>query len=87
MTDAALDAVPDAVVTASRRAAKVAGGLVATGAAGLGYAWAEARWFTVRRATVPVLPGDTAETLAARVLAEEHNLLPRVVLEIAARAT
>jgi formyltetrahydrofolate-dependent phosphoribosylglycinamide formyltransferase len=34
---------------------------------------------------VPVLPGDTVETLAARVLAEEHRLLPRVVLA-AARA-
>lgn len=37
------------------------------------------------QATVPVLPGDTAETLAARVLAEEHRLLPRVVLEVAGR--
>ena len=37
------------------------------------------------QARVPVLPGDTAETLAARVLAEEHKLLPRVVLEVAGR--
>ena len=37
------------------------------------------------QARVPVLPGDTAETLAARVLAEEHKLLPRVVLEVASR--
>jgi len=29
--------------------------------------------------TVPVLPGDDAATLAARVLAEEHVILPRVV--------
>jgi folate-dependent phosphoribosylglycinamide formyltransferase PurN len=29
---------------------------------------------------VPVLPGDTPETLAARVLAVEHRLLPAVVL-------
>ena len=28
---------------------------------------------------VPVLPGDTPETLAARVLAEEHRLLPAVL--------
>jgi formyltetrahydrofolate-dependent phosphoribosylglycinamide formyltransferase len=34
---------------------------------------------------VPVLPGDTPETLAARVLREEHALLPAVVLA-AARA-
>jgi len=37
------------------------------------------------QARVPVLPGDTAESLAARVLAEEHRLLPKVVLELAAR--
>ncbi len=37
------------------------------------------------QARVPVLPGDTAESLAARVLAEEHKLLPRVVLEVASR--
>jgi len=35
------------------------------------------------QARVPVLPGDTAESLAARVLAAEHRLLPRVVLDIA----
>jgi phosphoribosylglycinamide formyltransferase-1 len=34
------------------------------------------------QARVPVLPGDTAETLAARVLAAEHQLLPKVVLEL-----
>jgi len=34
---------------------------------------------------VPVLPGDTPETLAARVLEAEHRLLPDVVLA-AARA-
>jgi phosphoribosylglycinamide formyltransferase-1 len=33
---------------------------------------------------VPVLPGDTAETLAARVLTVEHRLLPAVVLAAAA---
>ncbi|MCX8477388.1 MAG: phosphoribosylglycinamide formyltransferase [Sphingomonas sp.] len=30
---------------------------------------------------VPVLPGDTADSLATRVLAEEHRLYPRVVAE------
>ena len=32
---------------------------------------------------VPVLPGDTPETLAARVLAEEHRLLPAVLATLA----
>jgi phosphoribosylglycinamide formyltransferase 1 len=32
---------------------------------------------------IPVNPGDTAETLAARVLAVEHRLLPAVVLAAA----
>lgn len=36
------------------------------------------------QARVAVLPGDTAESLAARVLISEHQLLPRVVLAIAA---
>ena len=31
------------------------------------------------QAVVPVLPGDTAETLAARVLTQEHRIFPRVV--------
>lgn len=31
------------------------------------------------QARVPVLPGDTAETLAARVLAQEHRLYPAVL--------
>lgn len=31
---------------------------------------------------VPVLPGDTAKTLQARVLAEEHKLLVEVIKEI-----
>ena len=39
----------------------------------------------IAQRTVPVLPGDSAETLAARVLAVEHELLPRVVLELARR--
>ena len=37
------------------------------------------------RAEVPVLPGDTPETLAARVLAEEHRLYPRVLAEFVTR--
>lgn len=36
---------------------------------------------------VPVLPGDTPETLAARVLEVEHTLLPAAVLAIAAGGT
>jgi phosphoribosylglycinamide formyltransferase 1 len=39
----------------------------------------------IARARVPVEPGDTPETLAARVLTAEHRLLPRVVLELAKR--
>ena len=37
------------------------------------------------QAHVPVLPGDDAESLAARVLAEEHRLYPRVLADFAAR--
>jgi len=33
----------------------------------------------IAQASVPVLPGDTAETLAARVLAQEHVLYPRAI--------
>ncbi|WP_448664490.1 phosphoribosylglycinamide formyltransferase [Sphingomonas sp. CJ20] len=33
------------------------------------------------QAEVPILPGDTADTLAERVLAEEHKLYPRVVAD------
>ena len=38
----------------------------------------------ILQAAVPVLPGDTVETLSARVLVEEHRLYPdaiRIVLE------
>ncbi len=34
------------------------------------------------QAVVPVLPGDTADTLAARVLTQEHLIYPRAVAEI-----
>lgn len=37
------------------------------------------------RARVPILPGDTPDSLAARVLVEEHRLYPRVLAEVAAR--
>ena len=37
------------------------------------------------RAEVPILAGDTTETLAARVLAEEHRLYPRVLADFAMR--
>jgi len=33
----------------------------------------------IAQAAVPVLPGDTEETLAARVLVEEHRLYPQVI--------
>ena len=34
------------------------------------------------QAVVPVLPGDTAATLAARVLTQEHVVYPRVVAQL-----
>lgn len=37
----------------------------------------------VAQARVPVLPGDTPATLAARVLAEEHRLYPLALAEVA----
>ena len=36
------------------------------------------------QARVPVRPDDTAETLAARVLAQEHRLYPAVLRRVAA---
>ena len=33
----------------------------------------------IAQAAVPVLPGDTADTLAARILRQEHRLYPLVV--------
>ena len=39
----------------------------------------------IAQRTVPVLPNDDPGTLAHRVLAAEHELLPRVVLELAQR--
>lgn len=37
------------------------------------------------RAEVPILPGDTAETLSARVLAVEHRLYPQTLADFCAR--
>ena len=37
----------------------------------------------IRQTTVPVEPGDTAETLAARVLEREHAFLVEVIADIA----
>jgi phosphoribosylglycinamide formyltransferase-1 len=37
----------------------------------------------IAQAAVPVLPGDTAETLAARVLEEEHKLYPNALKQVA----
>jgi phosphoribosylglycinamide formyltransferase 1 len=34
------------------------------------------------QAVVPVLPGDTAEALAARVLTQEHLIYPRAIAEL-----
>ena len=36
----------------------------------------------LEQAVVPVLPGDTAELLAARVLVQEHAIYPRAVLDL-----
>ena len=36
----------------------------------------------IAQARVPVLPGDTADALAARVLAEEHKLYPAAVRQV-----
>jgi formyltetrahydrofolate-dependent phosphoribosylglycinamide formyltransferase len=42
------------------------------------------RGAVLAQARVPVLPGETPESLAARVLAVEHHLLPAAVLRAAA---
>jgi folate-dependent phosphoribosylglycinamide formyltransferase PurN len=34
------------------------------------------------QAEVPILPGDTPDTLAARVLVEEHRLYPHALAEL-----
>ncbi len=58
--------------------------------AGCKVAGATVHWVTpeldhgpiLAQAVVPVLPGDTAATLAARVLAQEHLMYPQMVLEL-----
>ncbi len=37
----------------------------------------------IAQAAVPILPGDTVETLAARVLTAEHRLYPRALALVA----
>jgi phosphoribosylglycinamide formyltransferase-1 len=37
------------------------------------------------QAVVPVLPDDTADTLAARVLTQEHLIYPKAVEELLAK--
>lgn len=37
----------------------------------------------IAQAEVPVLPGDTADSLAARILLEEHKLYPRALAMVA----
>lgn len=37
------------------------------------------------QAVVPVLPGDTEDTLSARILAEEHKIYPDAIRELAKR--
>jgi phosphoribosylglycinamide formyltransferase-1 len=39
----------------------------------------------LEQAVVPVLPGDTAQTLAARVLTQEHVIYPRSIAALLAR--
>ncbi len=39
----------------------------------------------IAQAEVPVLPADTPETLAARVLIEEHKVYPWALAMVAAR--
>ena len=59
-------------------------------AAGVGETAATIHWvdegmdtgLVIAAEPVPVLPGDTVETLRARVQAVEHRLLPRVVREL-----
>lgn len=40
----------------------------------------------IAQATVPVLPGDDEESLAARVLAQEHGLYPQALAAVASGA-
>jgi phosphoribosylglycinamide formyltransferase-1 len=40
----------------------------------------------VAQAVVPVLPDDTADTLAARILKEEHRIYPEAIAQVLAQA-
>ncbi|GAA1931760.1 putative MPP superfamily phosphohydrolase [Marmoricola bigeumensis] len=51
----------DQAVTAARRGLGAVGTVAALGAAGLGYAWWEARWFTLRHVDLPVLPAGAPD--------------------------
>jgi len=64
----------DEVVGASRSAARALAGLAAVGAAGIGYAWWEARWFALRTATVPVLPAGAPDLRVLHV--SDFHLTP-----------
>lgn len=55
----------------TRTAAQALGTAGALAAGGLGYAWWEARWFAVRRVSVPVLP-EGAPTLRVLHLSDLH---------------
>ena len=39
----------------------------------------------IAQARVPILPGDTPDTLSARVLIEEHKLYPKTLASFAQR--
>jgi len=39
----------------------------------------------LEQAVVPILPGDTADTLAARVLTQEHQIYPRAIASLLPR--
>ncbi len=64
-----------------RAAARATGSLAALAAAGAAYAWWEARWFTLRHVTVPVLPPG-APDLRVLHLSDVH-LVPRQSRKIA----
>jgi phosphoribosylglycinamide formyltransferase-1 len=40
----------------------------------------------LEQAVVPILPGDTAATLAARVLTQEHLIYPKAVADLLRQA-
>jgi predicted MPP superfamily phosphohydrolase len=57
------------------RPSTVVASLTATAAAGLGYAWVEARMFTLRSYTLPVLPAGTAPVRVLHL--SDLHLVPR----------